>query len=39
MNPKLKIVEGQGIGAHSLAHNIIEGWKGVLELRDGTRKK
>jgi hypothetical protein len=31
-------MEEQGVKAHSLAHNILEGYRGVLELRDGTRK-
>jgi hypothetical protein len=30
---------GQGVGACSLVHNIIEGQRGVLEFWDGTRKK
>jgi len=29
--------EGEGVGAHSLAHNTL-GQRGVLELQDGMRK-
>ncbi len=34
VNPKVKTVEGKGVGAHSLACCTL-GVKGVLELRDG----
>jgi hypothetical protein len=34
---KLKIKEGEGIGACSLVHSTL-GVKGMLELRDGTKK-
>jgi hypothetical protein len=34
VNPKVKIVEGKGVGARSLACCTL-GVKGVLELRDG----
>ncbi len=37
-NPKLKTIEEQGIGACSMACNTIKGCRGVLQLRDGTRK-
>jgi hypothetical protein len=35
---KLKITEEQKVGACSLAYSILEGSRGVLEIRDGTRK-
>ncbi len=38
MSPKQKTTEKQGVRACSLARNTLEGLKGVLELRDGTRK-
>jgi hypothetical protein len=38
VNPKQKIAEEQRAGAHSLARNTLKGFRGVLELRDGTRK-
>jgi hypothetical protein len=33
MSPKVKTMEGEGIGARSLAHNTL-GVEGVLELQD-----
>jgi hypothetical protein len=39
VNPELKTTEGKGVGARSLARNTIEGYRGMLELRDGNRKK
>ncbi len=38
-SPKVKTMEGEGegVGAHSLAHNTL-GQRGVLELQDGMRK-
>jgi hypothetical protein len=39
VSPKLNTTEGQGVRACSLARSIIEGYRGMLELRDGTRKK
>ncbi len=38
MSPKQKTVERQRIKAHSLTRSTLKGWRGVLELRDGTRK-
>ncbi len=37
MSPKLKTIEGEGIGARSLVRNT-SGVEGVLELWDGTKK-
>jgi hypothetical protein len=31
-------MERKGVEARSSAHTAIEGYKGMLELRDGTRK-
>ncbi len=36
-SPKVKTAEGEGVRARSLAHNTL-GQRGVLELRDGTKK-
>ncbi len=38
VSPKQKTTEEQGVGACSLACSTLEGYKGVMELRDGTRK-
>ncbi len=35
---KLKTTENQGVEACSLARRILEGQRGMLESRDGTRK-
>jgi len=37
VSPKLKTIEGEGIGARSLVRNT-SGVEGVLELWDGTKK-
>jgi hypothetical protein len=37
VSPKKKTVEGKGLGARSMAHSTL-GYKGVLELWDGTKK-
>jgi len=36
--PNKKTMEEQGVGACSLARNTLEGYRGVFELWDGTRK-
>ncbi len=38
MSAKQKTTKEQGVEARSLARSILEGSKGVLEFRDGTRK-
>jgi hypothetical protein len=35
---KQETMEEQGVGVRSLARSILEGYKGVLEFWDGTRK-
>ncbi len=37
-SPKVKTMKGKGVGARSLAHST-SGVGGVLEIRDGTRKR
>ncbi len=37
VNPKMKTMEGEGVGARSLARSTSR-VEGVLEFRDGTRK-
>jgi hypothetical protein len=37
VSPKVKIVEGEGVGVRSLAHNML-GVKGMFELQDGLRR-
>jgi hypothetical protein len=34
-SPKMKRMEGKGVGAHSLARNISGGERGVMEPQDG----
>ncbi len=36
VSPKVKTLEGEGVEAHSLAHNILR-VQGMLKLRDGTK--
>jgi hypothetical protein len=38
VSPKLKTTKEQKVEVRSLARNTIEGYRGVLELPDGTRK-
>jgi len=38
VGPKQKTMEGQKVEARSLARNVLERYKGMLELRDGTKK-
>jgi hypothetical protein len=37
VNPKVKIVKGEGVGVRSLVYSTSR-WKGMLELQNGTRK-